>query len=80
MYEITRTKARHRRFRELNLATTAQSLQMLSDGRLCVGYQSGFSVYSIFGDQNPTSKRNYAITLTEILLIFYLYFFSFNSS
>ncbi|XP_044731318.1 serine/threonine-protein kinase Genghis Khan isoform X2 [Chrysoperla carnea] len=53
IYEITRTKSRHRRLREINFTTIVQSLQILSDGRLCVGYQTGFSVYSILMEQNP---------------------------
>ncbi|XP_054256943.1 serine/threonine-protein kinase MRCK alpha-like isoform X2 [Macrosteles quadrilineatus] len=55
IYEITRTKLRHKRVREVMLPTQAQSLHIFSEGRLCVGYQSGFSVYSIMGDHHPLS-------------------------
>ncbi|KAK7790994.1 hypothetical protein R5R35_011454 [Gryllus longicercus] len=55
IYEVTRTKTRHKRLRELMLPTQAQTLNIFSDGRLCVGYQSGFSIYSIMGDQHPLS-------------------------
>ncbi|XP_046676035.1 serine/threonine-protein kinase Genghis Khan isoform X4 [Homalodisca vitripennis] len=55
IYEITRTKTRHKRVREVMLPTQAQTLHILSEGRLCVGYQSGFSVYSIMGDHHPLS-------------------------
>nr|CAD7197884.1 unnamed protein product [Timema douglasi] len=55
IYEVTRTKTRHKRLREVMLPTQAQTLNILSDGRLCVGYQSGFSIYSIMGDQHPLS-------------------------
>ncbi|KAE8752370.1 hypothetical protein FOCC_FOCC000842 [Frankliniella occidentalis] len=55
IYEITRTKTRHKRLREVMLPTTAQSLNILSEGRLCIGYQSGFSVYSIAGDHHAIS-------------------------
>ncbi|PSN44675.1 hypothetical protein C0J52_15639 [Blattella germanica] len=53
IYEVTRTKTRHKRLREVMLPTQAQTLNILSEGRLCVGYQSGFSIYSIMGDQHP---------------------------
>ena len=53
IYEITRTKARHKRVRELMLPCHAQTLQVLAEGRLCVGYPSGFSIYSILGDHHP---------------------------
>lgn len=53
IYEITRTKQRHKRLREVMLPTQAQTLRMFSDGRLCVGHQSGFSLYSIAGDHCP---------------------------
>lgn len=55
IYEITRTKTRHKRLREVMLPTQAQTLQIMSEGRLCVGYQSGFSIYSITGDHHPIS-------------------------
>ncbi|XP_067007456.2 serine/threonine-protein kinase Genghis Khan isoform X3 [Anabrus simplex] len=55
IYEVTRTKTRHKRLRELMLPTQAQTLNVFSEGRLCVGYQSGFSIYSIMGDQHPIS-------------------------
>ncbi|KAK2586008.1 hypothetical protein KPH14_010577 [Odynerus spinipes] len=55
MYEITRTKARHKRIRELMLPCHAQTLQVLSEGRLCVGYPSGFTIYNILGDHHPIS-------------------------
>ena len=55
IYEITRLKARHARLREVLLPAQAQSLDVFSDGRLCVGYQSGFTIYSLMGDQHPLS-------------------------
>lgn len=56
IYEITRTKTRHKRIRELMLPCHAQTLQVLSEGRLCVGYPSGFSIYSILGDHHPVCE------------------------
>merc|ERR1719468_1111801 len=55
IYEITRLKARHSRLREVLLPAQAQSLDVFSEGRLCVGYQSGFTIYSLLGDQHPLS-------------------------
>jgi len=49
-------KTRHKRIRELMLPCHAQTLQILSEGRLCVGYPSGFSIYSILGDHHPICK------------------------
>ncbi|CAH1179570.1 unnamed protein product [Phaedon cochleariae] len=52
IYEITRTKTRHHRVREISLPVNIQSLQLLSDGRLCVGSPSCFTIYDIqSGDQ-----------------------------
>nr|CAH7755994.1 unnamed protein product [Callosobruchus chinensis] len=52
VYEITRTKTRHQRVREISLSVNVQSLQFLSDGRLCVGSMSNFTVFNLqSGDQ-----------------------------
>lgn len=53
IYEITRTKLRHKRLREIMLPSQAQNLTIFTDGRLCVGYHSGFSIYHITGDHHP---------------------------
>ena len=55
LFEITRTKARHKRLRDILLPTPAQCLNVISDGRLVVGYPSGFAIYSLMGDQHPMS-------------------------
>jgi serine/threonine-protein kinase MRCK len=55
IYEINRLKSRHKRIREVLLPAQAQSLDVFSEGRLCVGYQSGFTIYSLLGDQHPLS-------------------------
>ncbi|XP_059087809.1 serine/threonine-protein kinase MRCK beta-like isoform X3 [Tigriopus californicus] len=55
IYEINRLKSRHKRLREVLLPAQAQSLDVFSEGRLCVGYQSGFTIYSLLGDQHPLS-------------------------
>lgn len=53
VYEINRTKVRHARLREVTVPSAPQCLQMISDGRICVGYQSGFTIYNITGDVQP---------------------------
>nr|CAD7255964.1 unnamed protein product [Timema shepardi] len=82
IYEVTRTKTRHKRLREVMLPTQAQTLNILSDGRLCVGYQSGFSIYSIMGDQHPLSVEqlnttsalaNYAIKILSATYLCFSY-------
>ncbi|XP_017876835.1 serine/threonine-protein kinase Genghis Khan isoform X1 [Ceratina calcarata] len=67
IYEITRTKTRHKRIRELMLSCHAQTLQILSEGRFCVGYPSGFSIYSILGDHHPISLVHSDNTLLAFL-------------
>ncbi|XP_063931323.1 serine/threonine-protein kinase Genghis Khan isoform X3 [Zophobas morio] len=51
IYEITRTRTRHHRIREINVAVHVQSLQLLSDGRLCIGSPSNFTVYNLQVEQ-----------------------------
>ncbi|CAL7936621.1 unnamed protein product [Xylocopa violacea] len=67
IYEITRTKTRHKRIRDLMLSCHAQTLQILSEGRFCVGYPSGFSIYSILGDHHPISLVHSENTLLGFL-------------
>ncbi|XP_060520410.1 serine/threonine-protein kinase Genghis Khan isoform X2 [Cylas formicarius] len=55
IYEITRTRTRHQRVHEINVPVNVQSLQLLSDGRLCVGSPSCFTVYSLQGGEQFTS-------------------------
>lgn len=70
IYEITRTKTRHKRIQELMLPCHAQTLQVLSEGRLCVGYPSGFSIYSILGDHHPIckSKSQFLVFLIHLMI------------
>lgn len=55
IYEINRAKGRHKVFRSILLPQPPQSLDILGDGRLAVGFQSAFTIYSILGDQQPLS-------------------------
>ena len=62
IYEITRLKSRHKRLREVLLPAQAQCLNVFSEGRLCVGYQSGFTIYSLMGDQHPLCEYSTLVT------------------
>ncbi|XP_024909374.1 serine/threonine-protein kinase MRCK alpha, partial [Cynoglossus semilaevis] len=53
-YEVNKSKARNRRMRELQAPANVQWMGLLSE-RLYVGYQSGFTRYSIHGDMSPVS-------------------------
>uniref|UniRef100_A0A672JNR8 Serine/threonine-protein kinase MRCK alpha n=1 Tax=Salarias fasciatus TaxID=181472 RepID=A0A672JNR8_SALFA len=53
-YEVNKSKARHRRLRELQAPGPVQWMGLLSE-RLYVGYQSGFTRYSVHGDVSPVS-------------------------
>uniref|UniRef100_A0A3Q2XDV7 Serine/threonine-protein kinase MRCK alpha n=1 Tax=Hippocampus comes TaxID=109280 RepID=A0A3Q2XDV7_HIPCM len=53
-YEVNKSKARHRRLRELQAPGLVQWMGLLNE-RLYVGYQSGFTRYSVHGDVNPVS-------------------------
>ncbi|XP_044767171.1 serine/threonine-protein kinase Genghis Khan isoform X2 [Coccinella septempunctata] len=55
IYEITRTRLRHQRLREVVLPVAIQSLQLLSDCRLCVGSPSCFTVYNLQGEPQLVS-------------------------
>ncbi|XP_071385074.1 serine/threonine-protein kinase MRCK alpha isoform X3 [Centroberyx affinis] len=53
-YEVNKSKARHRRLRELQAPGPVQWMGLLSE-RLYVGYQAGFTRYSVHGDMSPVS-------------------------
>lgn len=55
------------------LPSQAQSLTVFTDGRLCVGYHSGFSVYHITGDHHPICNI-IIIFLSKILCIYNIWF------
>ncbi|XP_056403217.1 serine/threonine-protein kinase MRCK beta [Hyla sarda] len=48
-YEIHRTKPFHKKFNELSAPGNVQCMAVFKD-KLCVGYQSGFSLLNIHGD------------------------------
>ncbi|XP_070782521.1 serine/threonine-protein kinase MRCK alpha isoform X9 [Enoplosus armatus] len=53
-YEVNKNKARHRRLREVQAPGPVQWMGLLSE-RLYVGYQSGFTRYSVHGDMSPVN-------------------------
>ncbi|XP_014888039.1 serine/threonine-protein kinase MRCK alpha isoform X9 [Poecilia latipinna] len=53
-YEVNKGKSRHRVLRELQAPGPVQWMGLLSE-RLYVGYQSGFTRYSVHGDVSPVS-------------------------
>uniref|UniRef100_A0A671WHC5 Serine/threonine-protein kinase MRCK alpha n=1 Tax=Sparus aurata TaxID=8175 RepID=A0A671WHC5_SPAAU len=53
-YEVNKSKGRHRRLREVQAPGQVQWMGLLSE-RLYVGYQSGFTRYSVHGDVSPVS-------------------------
>ncbi|XP_077367350.1 serine/threonine-protein kinase MRCK alpha isoform X9 [Festucalex cinctus] len=53
-YEVNKSKVRHRRLRELQAPGLVQWMGLLNE-RLYVGYQSGFTRYSVHGDVPPVS-------------------------
>nr|XP_040017146.1 serine/threonine-protein kinase MRCK alpha isoform X1 [Gasterosteus aculeatus aculeatus] len=53
-YEVNKSKGRHRRLREVQAPGPVQWMGLLSE-RLYVGYQSGFTRYSVHGDVAPVN-------------------------
>ena len=58
VYELNRTKARHRRVKEIQCVGQVQYIEMVNE-RLCVGYPSTFAVHSVQGDAAPMGKRTW---------------------
>lgn len=56
VYEINRNKARHHKICEFIVPYNVQSLQILSDMRLAVGHQSGFTAYFLQGEAQAMRK------------------------
>ena len=55
VYELNRTKQRHRRVKEILCPGTVQHIEMCSE-RLCVGYPSSFALYSVQGEGPPVGE------------------------
>jgi serine/threonine-protein kinase MRCK len=56
VFEINRNKIRHHKICEFTVPYYVQSLQILSDMRLAVGHQSGFTAYFIEGEAHAMRK------------------------
>uniref|UniRef100_W4VRQ2 non-specific serine/threonine protein kinase n=1 Tax=Corethrella appendiculata TaxID=1370023 RepID=W4VRQ2_9DIPT len=50
VYEVNRNRSRHHKMCEFSVAYPVQSIQILSDMRLAVGHQSGFTAYYLQGE------------------------------
>ncbi|XP_030561218.1 serine/threonine-protein kinase Genghis Khan [Drosophila novamexicana] len=55
VYEINRTRTRHQKTCEFTIGYLAQHLQILSDMRLVVAHQSGFTAYFLRGEATAMS-------------------------
>ncbi|XP_030623585.1 serine/threonine-protein kinase MRCK alpha isoform X1 [Chanos chanos] len=53
-YELNKSKARHRKLREFQAPANVQWMALLSE-KLYVGYQAGFTRYSVHGESSPVS-------------------------
>ncbi|XP_053330292.1 serine/threonine-protein kinase MRCK beta [Spea bombifrons] len=56
-YEIHRTKPYHKKFNEISAPGNVQWMAVFKD-RLCVGYQSGFSLLNVHGEGQPVNLVN----------------------
>lgn len=58
VYEVNRNRTRHHKMCEFTVAYPVQSLQILSDMRLAIGHQSGFTAYFLQGEAQAMCKCN----------------------
>ncbi|XP_053397279.1 serine/threonine-protein kinase MRCK alpha-like isoform X2 [Mercenaria mercenaria] len=56
-FELTKTRQKHRKIREIAVAGQVQFLDLWGD-RLCVGYQSCFVIYNLLREDAPCSLVN----------------------
>ena len=56
VYELNRTKTRHRRIKEIQVPGQVQFIEVIEE-RLFVGYPSSFAIYSLQGEGAPISKQ-----------------------
>lgn len=56
VYEVNRNRTRHHKMCEFTVAYPVQSLQILSDMRLAIGHQSGFTAYFLQGEAQAMCK------------------------
>ena len=55
IFEINNSKSRYEKKKEVSIHSHALSLQMFNE-KLCVGYQSGFSLIHVYADERPQSE------------------------
>jgi serine/threonine-protein kinase MRCK len=56
VYVVNRNRSRHHKMCEFTVGYPVQSLQILSDMRLAVGHQSGFTAYCLQGEAQAMCK------------------------
>jgi len=64
---MNNTKLRHKRIKDVVLPSAAQWMSVFNE-RLCVGYVSGFALFSIPGDANPICEYFQISSLKNMLL------------
>lgn len=71
VYEVNRNKSRHHKMCEFTVAYPVQSLQLLSDTRLAVGHQCGFTAYFLQGEAQAMRKliSSQLISTPHVLLL-----------
>ncbi|EAT34007.1 AAEL013729-PA, partial [Aedes aegypti] len=57
VYVVNRNRSRHHKMCEFTVAYPVQSLQMLSDLRLAIGHQSGFTAYCLQGEAQAMQNQ-----------------------
>lgn len=65
VYEVNRNKTRHHKICEFTVPYHVQSLQILSDMRLAVGHQSGFTAYILEGEAHAMRKYISALSFIK---------------
>ncbi|KAG5682947.1 hypothetical protein PVAND_012264 [Polypedilum vanderplanki] len=72
LYEIDRNKQRHHKLFEFTVNMNVQNMKILSDGRLAIGYQGGFTAYHLQADAakmplvHPDNNLSHFLTYSNI--------------
>lgn len=69
VYEVNRNRSRHHKMCEFTVAYHVQSLQILTDMRLAVGHQCGFTAYYLQGEAQAMCKL-FFFSFFDLLNIF----------
>lgn len=70
VYEVNRNRTRHHKMCEFTVAYPVQSLQILSDMRLAVGHQSGFTAYFLQGEAQAMCMFAASINVIQAPVVF----------